>query len=250
MINIVIPMAGRGSRFQKAGYNLPKPLIPIYSKPMIQAVIENLRPNCEHKFIFICQREHLGKFSLGEKLTEIIPNCCIIPLDNVTEGAACTVLKAAHLIDNQDALMIANCDQWIDFDINKYIDFQVKNNLDGLIMTMRADDPKWSFVKLGEDNNVTGVFEKEVVSNEATVGIYNYLHGADFVWAAKRMIENNLRVNNEYYVAPAYNQLIQVGKKIGIYNIGAVLDGMYGLGTPDDLEKFLSLKISRDIIRE
>jgi hypothetical protein len=114
-------------------------------------------------------------------------------------------------------------------------------NYDGLIMTMKANDPKWSYVKLDESGLVRDVVEKKVVSQEATVGIYNYRLGSDFVYAAEAMIENRDVVNGEYYVAPAYNYMIKKNAAIGFYNIGSERDGMYGLGIPEDLEYFNAL---------
>ena len=149
MLNIVIPMAGRGSRFAEAGYIMPKPLIDVHGRYMIEYVIENLRPNREHRFIFICQEEHLQKYDLKEKLEQLSPNCEVISIDHITEGAACTVLLAEKFIDNDDELMIANSDQYVDTDINSYLD--AMKVYDGLIMTMPADDPKWSFIKYNQD---------------------------------------------------------------------------------------------------
>jgi len=249
MINIVIPMAGRGSRFQKEGYKLPKPLIPIHGHPMIEVVINNLRPAYEHRFIFLCLKEHLDEFKLDSYLRNLSPGCQIIIVDKVTEGAACTVLLAKEYINNNDQLMIANCDQWVDIDINKYLAYMDDNRLDGLIMTMWADDPKWSFVGFDANGKVCEVVEKQVVSNEATVGIYNYRQGKDFVTAAESMIAQELKVNNEFYVAPAYDEMIKAGFAIGVYNVGKVFDGMYGLGIPEDLNNFINDKISMKAIK-
>lgn len=243
MLNIVIPMAGAGSRFAKEGYKDPKPLIPVNGVPMIKVVINNLKPNRPHRFIFICQQAHVEAYGLTEKLGQWAPGCKIIGLNGLTEGAACTVLEARKFIDNDDALMIANSDQYCDVDINDYLQRLDTDGLDGLIMTMKANDPKWSFVGLDERGLVTRVVEKEVISDEATVGIYNFRKGADFVKAADDMIAANLRVNNEFYVAPAYNQLIEMGQSVGIYNIGEEAKGMYGLGIPADLNLFLSLPV-------
>lgn len=240
MINIVIPMAGHGSRFSKAGYKDPKPLIPVNGKPMIEIVVDNLRPSKEHRFIFICQSEHVKNYPLRLLLEEKAPGCKIIEVNQVTEGAACTVLLAKEFINNQDQLMIANCDQYIDVDINEYLAVLNDASADGLIMTMKAYDNKWSFIKLNEKNEITLVVEKEVVSDEATVGIYNFQRGSDFVEAAENMIQKNLRVNNEFYVAPAYNEMIKVGKQIKYFNIGSLGCGMHGLGTPEDLIKFIN----------
>ncbi len=242
MLNIVIPMAGRGSRFAKEGYAMPKPLIDVHGKPMIEVVTNNIRPKCEHKFIYLCLQEHLEKYNLENRLKEMSPNCIVVPVNQVTEGAACTVLLAEKYIDNEDMLMMANSDQYVDIDINEYI--QAMDDSDGLIMTMYADDPKWSFIKYDERKYVTMVREKEVISNEATVGIYNFKRGSDFVQYAHQMIDKNIRVNNEFYVAPVYNEMIEDGKKVKFYNVGREDDGMYGLGIPSDLEKFLENPVS------
>lgn len=234
-------MAGRGSRFSQAGYTLPKPLLPVFGRPMIEVVIENLRPNQQHRFIFICQREHLSAHDLEHILRQAGPNTLIIPIDHVTEGAACTVLLAESDINNDDALMIANCDQYIATPIETYLNRMAGGGFDGFIMTMTANDPKWSFIGLDADDNVNRVVEKQVVSDEATVGIYNYQRGRDFVAAAHEMIASNDRTNNEFYVAPAYNYMIRQGARVGYMNIGADRAGMYGLGVPEDLENFNAL---------
>lgn len=242
MLNIVIPMAGRGSRFAEAGYKNPKPLIDIYGHPMIEYVTKNITPKCEHRFIYICQEEHLVKFHLDDELKKMSPNCEIVTIDHITEGAACTVLLAEKYINNQDALMIANSDQYVDCNIDQYL--EKLGNDDGLIMTMPADDPKWSFIKYDEDGYVQMVREKEVISSEATVGIYNYKHGSDFVKYAHQMIDKNIRVNNEFYVAPVYNEMIADRKKIVFENVGK---SMYGLGIPSDLNYFMEQQICKSV---
>jgi len=212
---------------------------------MIRLVIHNLKCSQDHQFIFICLKKHIDDDKIDARLKEWVPNCKIIPIDQVTEGAACTVLLAEELINNDDPMMIANSDQWVDASIDDYLKAMENGNWDGFIMTMTADDPKWSFVRLDENKNVTGVVEKEVVSNEATVGIYNYKHGRDFVKAAHQMILKNLRVNNEFYVAPVYNEMIERSKGIGYYNVGREAKGMYGMGKPEDLDLFVKLPISK-----
>ena len=247
MLNIVIPMAGLGSRFAKAGYTLPKPLIPVRGVPMIRLVIANTAPSVPHRFIFICQRAHAVEYGLRDKLSAWAPGCAVIELDGLTEGAACTVLTARQFIDNDQPLMIANSDQYVDIPIDPYVAAMGDRKLDGLIMTMQADDPKWSFAATDAQGMVTRVVEKEVISTDATVGIYNFARGADFVRGADDMIARNLRVNNEFYVAPVYNQLIAEGAKIGIYDIGAEGSGMYGLGIPADLDAFLALPLAAKV---
>jgi dTDP-glucose pyrophosphorylase len=244
MLTIVIPMAGRGSRFADAGYALPKPLLPIHGLPMIEVVVRNLAPSEPARFVFICQREHLTAFDFEARLRAAAPGCEIVAIDGVTEGAACTVLLAEQAIDADDVLVIANSDQWVDHDMDAHLAVMRRAGADGVIMTMTADDPKWSFVALDERHHVTEVVEKVVISDEATVGIYTFARGGDFIRAAKAMIAADERVNGEFYVAPVYNQLIAEGAAIEIDNVGSEGDGMYGLGIPADYEGFLALPLS------
>ena len=232
-MKILIPMAGRGKRFEDAGYSFPKPLIDINGKAMIQVIIENLNFPSEH--IFLCQNEHYEKYSLKELLELISPSCKIIKVNEVTEGAACTALLAKELIDNDEELIIANSDQWIDWNNQHFLSFLRNNTADGGIVTFIATHPKWSFVKINDKNEVIEVAEKKPISNIATVGIYYFKKGSYFVKAAEKMIEKDIRTNGEFYIAPTYNEMIQEGKKILHYPIAE----MRGLGTPEDLSNFM-----------
>lgn len=240
MLNIVIPMAGRGSRFADAGFTDPKPLIPLGGRPMIQWVIDNIRPARPHRFVFLCLAAHLARYpEVPATLRRLAPGCEIITVDHVTEGAACTVLLARGLIDTRDPLMIANSDQFVEVDIDRYLAAGDAPGLSGHIMTFRSDHPKWSYCRLSESGLVTEVVEKQVVSNEATVGIYNFRRGSDFVAAAETMIRRDLRVNGEFYVAPAYNVLIAAGHVVSPCNIERPgRPAMHGLGTPEDYARF------------
>lgn len=237
MLNIVIPMAGLGSRFAQAGFTDPKPFIPVGGLPMVELVIRNLRPSRPHRFIFICQQEHLERYDFTRRLQLLAPGCQVIGLPGLTEGAACTVLAASELIDNDRPLMIANSDQWVDTDIDTYLATMDSQQLDGLLMTFRASDAKWSYALRDERHRVCRVVEKQVVSEEATVGIYNFRRGSDFCRLARTMIADNERSLGEFYVAPVYTRLYQEGlTRIDTFPIGT---GMYGLGTPGDLSAFL-----------
>ena len=246
-VNIIIPMAGRGSRFANGGYKEPKPLIPIFNKTMIEVVVSNLTPKREHRFIFVCQNEHIKEYGLKDKLSKLDKDVEIIGIDEITEGQLCTVLKASDFINNEEALMTANSDQYIDFDINDYLEYMESKEYDGLIMTMTSKDEKWSYAKTDDNSIVIETAEKKAISNEATVGIYNFKAGKDLVKAADKMIQDNIRVNGEFYICPVYNYLIKEGYKTGIYNIGEEYNGMYGLGIPKDLEFFLKPPISERI---
>jgi NDP-sugar pyrophosphorylase family protein len=243
-------MAGRGSRFANAGWSIPKPLIPIHGIPMIKVVVDNLTPKCEHRFIFICLQTHVVKYDLIPKLKSYAENVEVVGIDGVTEGQLCTVLLAKKFFNNNEPLMTANADQFIDIDINEYLDEINSRKLDGMIMTMKSYDPKWSYAKLNERGLVVETAEKEVISKNATVGIFNFTRGCDFVRAGEQMIQDNIRVNNEFYTCPCYNYLIREGKKIGIYSVGEEYNGMYGLGIPSDLEFFINHQVSEKVKRE
>lgn len=250
ILQIVIPMAGRGSRFAQAGYAVPKPLIPLGGRRMIAWVIENVRPKRAHRFIFLCLGEHLRNYpEVLVELNEQAPGCVVIPVDQVTEGAACTVLLAKQHIDSEHPLMIVNSDQVVELDIDEYLSVGDPPEVTGLIMTFWSDHPKWSYCRMKKDNTVIEVVEKQVISNEATVGIYNFRHGRDFVRAANSMIRRNLRVNGEFYVAPCYNQLIAEGGHVVTKRTGKEGAGMYGLGIPEDLTFFQSTQFYRDRAR-
>ena len=233
-MNVLIPMAGRGKRFEDTGYSFPKPLIDVNGKPMIQVVVENL--NFSGKHIFICQDEHVKKFAIKDLMNLIKPDSEIISINKITQGAAETVLLAKDLINNNDELIIANSDQWIDWNNQHFLSFMRKKDADGGIISFISTHPKWSYVRLDEDGLVQEVAEKRPISNIATVGIYYYKHGKDFVQAAEQMMEKNIRTNNEFYVAPVFNEMIESGKKIYVYPIAE----MKGLGTPEDLRNFLN----------
>jgi NDP-sugar pyrophosphorylase family protein len=239
-------MAGRGSRFAQAGYTDPKPLIPVGGRPMVEWVIDNVRPRRPHRFIFICLAEHLDRYpAIAVALRRVCPGCEIVTVNQVTEGAACTVLLAREIIDSDAPLMLANSDQYVELDINDYLAAGDRAGVSGLIMTFWSDHPKWSYCRMRPDGTVGEVVEKQVVSNEATVGIYNFRQGRDFVRAADRMIAENLRVNNEFYVAPTYNQLICEGHTVITADTGKDRAGMYGLGVPEDLDFFRSTDVFR-----
>ena len=231
-MNIVIPMAGGGGRFQKAGYTFPKPLIDVFNKPMIQLVVNNI--NIDANYIFIVQKEHREKYNLDNMLELIAPKCKIVEVDGVTEGAACTTLLAEEYIDNDQPLFIANSDQWVGWNSLDFIYKMNSLNADGGIVTFKSTHPKWSYAKADADGLVSKVAEKDPISDNATVGFYYWKRGEDYVESAKDMIARQKRVNGEFYVCPVFNQAILMGKKIFIHEA----QEMWGLGTPEDLEKF------------
>jgi len=230
-MNIIIPMAGAGSRFAKVGYTFPKPLISVHGDPMISVVVKNL--NLKGQYIFCVQKEHCEQYELETLLNFIAPGCKIIKLDGVTEGAAQTVLLAKEYINNNDPLIIVNSDQYVECDLAKIVN--EFNQHDGGMLTYDSTHPKNSFAKI-ENDYVVEVAEKKPISNDATVGLYHWKKGKNYVQYAEQMIEKNIRTNNEFYVCPVYNEAIADGKKI----IARPVDKMYPMGTPEDLDYFLN----------
>jgi HAD superfamily hydrolase (TIGR01509 family) len=235
-LNVLIPMAGAGSRFEQAGYTFPKPLIDVRNKPMIQVVVENL--NIDANYIYLVQKSHREKYNLDTLLNLITPGCKIVEVDGITEGAACTALLAKEYINNDTPLFFANSDQFAEWDSNEFMYKMQETDADGGIVVFKATHPKWSFAKINEQGLVTEVAEKNPISDNATVGFYYWKYGSDFVKYAEQMIEKNIRVNNEFYVCPVFNQAIEDGKEIRTFNINK----MWGLGTPEDLRYFIENK--------
>jgi len=234
-VKVLIPMAGEGSRFTKEGYTFPKPLIHVNGKPMIQTVIENLDFDCE--YIFLVRKSHVEEYpGLIDTLDRITNgNFKHILVDGLTEGAACTALLAEEYIDNDEDLLIANSDQYIEYQLQNFNMLKNQTSVDAIVYTFNAVHPKWSFVKTNSRGFVVEVAEKKPISNIATCGIYWYRRGSDFVKYAKEMIEKNVRVNDEFYIAPVYNELIADGKTL----IPFYVHKMWGIGTPEDLKHFL-----------
>lgn len=230
MTNVLIPMAGRGSRFADKGYTLPKPLIKIFDKPMIQHVVESL--DIEGHYVFLVQKEHRVAHHLDDVLDDIAPGCSIVEVDGLTEGAASTSLLAKHLVDNNTPLVIANSDQIVSWDSEQFLRWLSK--FDGVTAVFKASDPKWSYVR-SELDRVAEIAEKRVISDKANVGIYGWARGSDYVRYAEQMIAKDVRTNGEFYIAPVYNEAIADGLHVQYFPVTE----MHGVGTPEDLDRYL-----------
>lgn len=230
-LTIVIPMAGAGKRFIEAGYSFPKPLVDVQGKPMIQRIVENL--NIDAHYVFIVQKSHYEQYNLKYLFNLLVPNNTVVVTEGISEGAACTTLLAEEFITDKP-LLLANSDQIVEWNSGDFMWSMQGEQVDGGILTFTATHPKWSFVKL-DGNRVLEVAEKKPISNEATVGIYYWRKGTEYVKYAKQMIQKNIRTNNEFYVCPVYNEAIADGKYIKNYHV----DKMWGIGTPEDLSVFL-----------
>ncbi len=238
VLEIVVPMAGMGQRFSAAGFEKPKPFIEIFGKPMIQWVVDNIRPlQQEAHFTFLCNEKHIAEVESRRLLEESAPGCSIVSVPSVTQGAACTVCLAMDQLDLEEPLLIANSDQWVELNIDNFLFSATRSPCDGMILTFPATDKKWSYAKVDSEGRVVQVAEKNPISPHATAGIYYFKKGRYFFEAAKAMIRQEIRTNGEFYVCPVYNELISRGLDIRLYPIDPAL--MHGLGTPEDLELFI-----------
>jgi dTDP-glucose pyrophosphorylase len=230
-------MAGRGSRFEEQGYTDKKPFIDVNGKPMIHRVIENLGMEFdnEYMFIMICLQEDFDKYDFTEFEKVIGHNSYdVVILDDVTEGAAQTILQAKDLINDDTPLMTMNSDQLVDWDIERL--FEMCEQFDGVIPCFYGEGNAWSYARTLDNGYVQEVAEKKQISKYATAGYYYWKKGSDFVKYAEQMIEDNSRTNGEFYVAPVYNWAVKDGKRVGVF----MVDKCYSLGTPEDLEEYLS----------
>ena len=228
-MNIVIPMAGRGFRMKEGGWEDSKPMIDIFGKPMIQHVIEMLGLPDEN-YIFIVQAEDYLRYNFERVLSKLVKNYTIVTLDGITEGAACSILYAKDIINTDIPLLIVNSDQVIDWYNNS---FENMDEADGIIYCFEGNGPKYSYAKT-ENGRVIEVAEKVQISEDATAGVYYWKKGSNFVSAAEKMIELNIRTNNEFYTAPVYNQALHLN-----IIIRPVIE-TYHLGTPEELNDYVS----------
>ena len=236
-LNVIIPAAGEGSRFAKAGWKKPKPFIDVDGRPMLDHVIENVVPHGSSATVLLRNSHIQAQPNIVKNFKQA--GVDILPIENLTEGTACTVLLARKVFDNDNPMLVANSDQLVNFDVSDFVNDCINRDLDGSILVFRdpSMDPKWSFAKVDGQGLVTEVAEKKPISDLATVGIYLFARGLDFVSAAADMFAANDRVNGEFYTCPVYNHMITNGARIGVYEVSR--EAMFGLGTPADLEMFI-----------
>ena len=237
MLQIIIPLGGKAERFQERGYVFPKPLIEMGSRSMIEMVLENLAPPKPYQHTFICRKEHLSQFYMGDMLSLLSPDSRIVSLDQETAGALCSVLLSIDLLDLDDELLIANGDQFISSDLKPFYEACRQPDIDGCILTFTATHPRWSFVKTDDSGQVIATAEKKPISKQATAGLYYFRRARDLIEGAEKMIVKGLTTSGQFFVCPVYNELILAGKKITTYQLPA--GSMHSLGTPEDVEIFL-----------
>ncbi len=234
-------MAGLGSRFSKEGYQTPKPLIKIHQSTMIELALESL--NIEGNYIFIIRPE-LNIKALKKAIKNKISDFEFVITEKVTEGPASSVLLSLNKLKKEDELVVANCDQIMEWDSSLFL--KSARKYDGTIVTYYSDTPKNSYAKLDKFNNVSEIKEKEVISNISLNGIHYWKKATFFIDSANEMISQKDRApNGEFYVGPTYNYMISKGLSVGIHHIPN--QQHHAVGTPSDLEKYLDyLKTKQD----
>lgn len=238
-LQVVIPAAGAGTRFKSAGISVPKPLIRVGGIPMILWVIANLDLAENDSVIVICQEEDKMPKNLTEYLENIPFDISFLEINGLTSGPASTVSLALPRLRSEIPLVVANSDQYVSHDLSNFLSSVREAQFQGTILTMEASGNRWSYIGRNSKGQIDRIIEKQEISNEATVGIY--------AWSSPKLLSRsitflkneNLLVNNEYYIAPSYGYLVSQEMPVGAFSVGDHGLAVHGLGTPEDLECFL-----------
>jgi dTDP-glucose pyrophosphorylase len=228
-------MAGLGKRFVDRGFNTPKHLLKIEDKTLIELAIESL--DIDGKYIFIVRKNEEVNNDNLKIILRNIKNCNIIEIDYVTEGPASSCYLVKDLLNENDELVISNCDQILEWSSNNFLSSSRDNNLDCSVLTYISDNPKNSFIKCDENNVVIEIQEKNPISNNALVGVHYFRKAKYFLESYEEIFKNNIRTNNEFYVSGVCNNLIKSHK------VGHILlndnEKYHSTGTPDCYFKYL-----------
>lgn len=238
--NILIPMAGLGSRFSNEGFKNIKPLIPLNGKTFIEWSIDSVDfKSVKTQFIFVILEKHSNV--LYSHLKNIKPDCIITSVPELTRGAVETALAAQEYINNDDPLIITNSDQIFEWNKEKYVEYLHESNTDADVVVVNANTNKFSYIKLDENNFGLKLTEKEVISDNALVGIHYWKKGKYFVDSGKKLIERDIRAKNEFYVSLSYNLLIENNLKITCYKLSEN-EKYLSIGTPEQVYDYLDYK--------
>lgn len=237
-MNVLLLMAGPSDLFREAGHAYPKNLVEVRGLPLVQHVLDGLRPLHDEgaKFICLVRKDENQQFHTGDVIRLLLPDAAVLDVAMPTAGAACTALLAIDSINSDEPLLIANGDQVIHADIAAVVrDFR-ERKLDGGIVVFEAVHPRWSYVKCDEDGLVIEAAEKRPISNLATAGAYYFARGRDLVQAAMDMIRKDAHVGGQFYICPAYNELILRQGRVGVHKIPR--DAYVSFATPQGVAAY------------
>lgn len=244
-IQVVVPMAGLGTRFSDMGYRTPKPLLPINGKPMFELVLFNLLTDRVVSVTIVARKEWQLSDYVEKLQHKMVPQLELVEVDDLTEGPAATVELAKPHLRPDLPVVTGNSDQYVDADLTRFYSLFDKPSVQGTVLTMEDDDPKWSYASIDDHGQVHFVKEKQVISKFATVGIYGFRSAELMFTCFDLMRRANDRVNGELYVAPSFNYITQFGGFVSAYNLGPISTVMHGLGTPEDYTAFLASDVCR-----
>jgi dTDP-glucose pyrophosphorylase len=245
-MQLIIPMAGLGSRFTKAGYTTPKPLLQIHGQEMFKVVLSNMHTRSLSRIVLVTPTS----FGMAKKQRELTASLGIevniLEVDYTTDGPASTIALCEEFLDPASPLVTANSDQYLNFEADSYYSKVESGSNVGVILTMQDSDPKWSYVRMSDDGGVVDIKEKTVISTFATVGVYGFQRAEDAFEAIREMKRQDDKTNGEFYLAPAYPYMRGFyDPGVGIMDLGPVGKVMFGLGTPQDFESFLQNPVSK-----
>ena len=233
-MNLIIPMAGRGSRFANCGITLPKPLIPIKGKPMVFWALQSLRGFSFSQIIFLVLSDHEKKFKVSEELKKYVKSPFkIILINEVTEGQLSTTLAAKRYIDTDEDVLITSSDTFVKSDLAEDIRNKFSDTM-GIISVANVPGDSWSFARTDENGRVVEVSEKIRISEFASTGLYYFSNGHQFVQVAEMIISNCEKTQKEYYVSSVYKKYIESECRIDV----SLADEMWDMGTPNSLKIF------------
>lgn len=217
-MNVLILAAGAPS-FQVGGENYPLYLTEIDGSLLLQKIVSQCRGIHRAQFTFVFNREEISKYHLNDICSLIDDRAKVVTIEGVSQGAACTALYSAIDFDESESLLVMNANQLVDVDLGNEIDLFESNNIDAAVFVFESAHPRYSYVRINSEKLVIEAAEKRPISRLATTGVFWFKRSGDFVYAVQQMIRKNAAVDGNFYVAPALNELVLLGKKIAIKEI-------------------------------
>ena len=243
-LHIIMPMAGEGARFANAGWDIPKPLIELNGKTLFQRAIDSVRNDrLSMKYSFIVRQEHIERYAIDVKIKSVIPNANLYADQKTTRGAVETCLMAENVIEDDDAVIVMDCD--LEFRSVDYENLVIESlsqtdqlSIDGVLLSFHSRDSRYSYACVAENNRVTRTAEKEPISNHALCGAYFFAEGKVFKRSAHQLLLEGVQGKKEFYISLLYNYLIKEGKQIYLANV----QEYKSYGTPEELNQYLCNK--------